>query len=349
MTVSVEVADPRHDPEPAGWSEFATRYGLHAPWHYPMMTVEARATGNHLLLAVATVGGRVVAGFAVMACRVGGALRPPPRRVRGPLGWVPRWIEVCHPWQSGFPGWTFDDDLDGPARADVVRAFERAVCRAVGPGCLGLFYRSVQPEQASLVSGRLRYRRDVMGDSVLTNSFDTMDDWVRSLSRGRRHAIRGQLRAVAADPDLVVRFAPARDDLDGAELAAMLHAHRASFGRRLLLDNRSPQPPEYLDALVRRPDVRTLTYHDNAGRLLAFAMLLDHPTVAQYYHWATLGREYGGRRHLYFDSYAQLVRQVVADRRPALSAGRGLPELKATLGFAEHPRCAFLVPRIAAG
>lgn len=220
--------------------------------------------------------------------------------------------------------------------------------RFAGPACVGLVYRNVPPEHEPLVAGRLRIGRDAAATAVLDNTFSTVQDWVSALARSRRHDLRGQLRRIAADRDLTVRFGPARQDLDGPELADLLCRHRARFDRQRF-DHRGAVSAGYLSALGRRPDVRVLTYHDGAGRLLAFAVLLDHHTMPVYQHWAALGRDSGGRKHLYFDSYARMVRHMVESNSKSLTVGRGMLGVKASLGFTPRPLRVVVVPRPVVG
>lgn len=329
----VAVFDPRRDPEPAEWAELRAAAGAHAPWAYDLLACESRHAPFPTLLAMCTVGGRPVAALAASL-------------VRGPLG--VRLLEVHNPWLSGLPGWLFADDVDRPTRRHLLRRMERELCRATGPLCAGLLYRYLSAESLPLVSGFGRVVRESVGVAVLENTFSTVDDWVSSLARSRRHSVRGQRRKVERDPDLVVRFGPARDDLDGAELAALVNRHRARLGKPAF-DNRGPVAGAYLHELVRRDDVLTLTYHDAQGRLLAFADLLDHPELPIYQHWAALHRDEGGRAHLYFDSYARLLAHVVESHRKGFSAGRGMLELKSSLGFASRRMWLAAVPRPVAG
>jgi len=341
VTTSVDVHDPRVDPEPDGWAAFRAAHRPHAVWDYALMGVESLAARSPGLLAVARRGGEVVAAVSVT---VGSPRGTVPGPVGGLARWGPRWVEVHQPWLSGFPGWVFADSLPAAARRDVLRAVERAVCRFVGPGCLGVLYRYVPAEDEHLVAGTGRVVRPAMGASVLDNAFADVEGWIRSLARSRRHSIRGQIRKVAAADDLARRFAPGRDDLDGAELAGLLHRHRAKFGD-VPFDWRSPVSARYLDALVRRPDVVTGTYHDRAGRLLAFTTILDHPVVPLHQHWAALGPDEGGRRHLYFDAFAEVVRHMIDRGAAAVSSGRGLGEVKESLGFTVRPRRVAVAPR----
>ncbi|WP_116050973.1 GNAT family N-acetyltransferase [Amycolatopsis palatopharyngis] len=333
MTESVEVLDPGYDAEPADWSGLCRTAARHASWDFGLLGVESRYSRHPTRVAVVRRDGIVT-----------GALVSTLIRSRG----GPSLVEVHNPWLSGFPGWAFADRLEPVERRAVLRACERALCRAAGAGCTGLLYRSVPADSLSLVRGRGRIVRPATGTAILDNTFTSGADWIASLPRSRRHSIRGQVRKVEADSELVVRFETARDDLDGAELAELVNRHRHRLGRPKF-DSRSPVTAEYLHALVRRKDVRTLTYHNGDGKLLAFADLLDHPDVPLYQHWAALLPEEGGRKHLYFDSYARLIGQIVADGRKSLAAGRGRLELKASLGLGTRPLWAVGVPRPVAG
>jgi predicted N-acyltransferase len=327
--MNVELVDPRSDPEPAGWSVFQRCQRLYPVWDYGLMGIESRAAANPTLLALARLDGQIVAAFAVMVCRRG-----------------VRWLEVHHSWLVGFPGWVMADSVDPLAGKEIVRAFERVACRAAGIGCAGLVYRYVPPASRDLVEGWGRVVRPAMSNATLDNVYSTVDEWVSSLWNKRRWELRRQVRKVIAS-GLAVRFEAARADLDGSELTSLLSRHRARFGRARF-DSRGVLPAEYLHALVSRDDVLTLTYHDD-GRLMAFAIVLDHPEMPLYQHWATLSREEGGLRHLYFDSYHHLARHMIDGRRKALSSGGGMLELKAELGFTARPRQVLIVPRVVAG
>jgi len=346
MTLSVDVLDPRRDPEPPDWAGFRESEELPVPWDYGLLTLESESSRSPNLLALVRDGGRIVAAFGITVCGPGPDRGP--RRVGGPARLTPRWAEVHHPWLSGYPGWSFTEALDAPARRDVVRAFERAVCRYIGIGCLGVMYRSVPPEDRGIVAGRGRIDREAVSTAVLDNTFETRDQWISSLTRSRRHSIRGQIRKIAADPTLTIRCETERDDLDGGELARMALAHRAKFGS-VPFDFRSPVSAEYLHALVRRPDVVTMTYHDDTGRLLAFTNILDHPVLPLHQHWATVPVEEGGRKHLYFDVFARVVGHMIDGNRKAISAGRGLADVKASLGFTPRPLRVVISPRPVCG
>jgi hypothetical protein len=269
--------------------------------------------------------------MAVMVCVPGRGDRYAPPRISR---FAPTVAQVYQPWLGG-------EGFVVPAGdAGVLRALEKGVRRHVGPLLAGLIYRNVPLTCGPLVSGRGRVVREVSpAASVLDNRFGDEDAWLASLSRNRRKNVRRIDRLVASDPSLVVRFAPARSDVDGAELAGLLRTHRTKFGRQPF-DPRSPVAGAYLAAAVRRPDVHTLTYSDVDGQVVAFSTYLDHPEAPLLQFWAS--RE--GRGHLYFDCHARAIRHAIASGRKELSAGRAKFAEKESLGFGARPMCVVGVP-----
>ena len=336
MTWTVRVLDPRTDPEPAGWAEFLRAQQAPLTWDYGLLAAESRHSPSPDLLTVVSEGDTPVGAVLAMLCR--------PGRWRGAARWGPRWLEVRHAWAPCHPAWLFAEELDAAACREILRRFERAVCRFTGPGCLGVVYRGIAPDAAGLVAGWGRQVREIQPHLVLENTFTDLGDWIASLSRKRRSSLRGQLRKVAADPGVVVRAGTARDDLDPVELAAMLRAHREAKGP-LKFDPRGPVAAAYLGRLVRRPDVVTTTYHDDRGRLLAFTTLLDHPVMPLQQHWAARPLAEGRPKNLYFDVIAGGVRHMIEHNRKFLSLGGGVVPLKESFGFTPSPLRAVVVPR----
>jgi len=329
MSEAVELLDPRVDPEPAGWADFLARERLWAPWDYGLMRLEACAAANPTVLVVAREHGEPVAACAMMM-----------RRPR----FGPRFAEVWHPWLSGEPGFYFAGQVTPADRPDVLRSMERAARRFLGVGCVGLVYRNVPPKDLDVVDGRARVRRDAVGTTLLDNSFRCFDDYLATLKGKRRRELRRQRRLIDEDRDLEVRSGTARTDLDPVELAELLSAHRAKY-RVFKFDVRTPVVASYLAELIARKDVFTVSYHDGAGRLVAYNNALDHPGRMCTQHWAVRPLETGGRKHLYFDATSRMVERMIDQSSASLSMGRGLNELKGELGFTEQPLYAVIVPR----
>jgi uncharacterized protein len=350
MTASyvLDVIDPRTDPEPEGWAPFCAAQQTQATWDYGLMRLEGMRSGTPNLLVTARDGSGLIAAFVVLLAGYRSGLRREPGRVRGLSTVTPRWIEVQNRWLSGFPAWAFAEHLDPDARRTVLRAFERAVCRYAGPGCLGVVYRAVQPHELTMVRGRGRITRAALGYAELDNTFGTFDDWAASVPADRRRKFRRQQRKITEDPELVVEFAPGRTDLDGAELAALLNEHHDRHGRDAM-DPRGYHSPDYLRELVRRSDVRTATYRTTEGRLIGFGTLLDHPVHPVGQHWASVPVEAGGKQHLYFDCYLRMIQRMIDNGAKSLSAGRGMLDVKGKLGFATRELFGVVVPRPVAG
>lgn len=344
MTISVQIVDPRRDPEPPGWTEFRRSQPLYPVWDYTVLGIEAWMSRNPALLVILRDASGIIAAMSAMVCqwrREPAYARP---RTAGAVRMAPRWVEMYQPWLSE-PAFALGAGLDGAARREAIRRMERALRRWVGPGLVGMLYRNVPAADLSAVTGPGRFTREVTPPStLLDNQWRSSDEWLSSLSRNRRKSVRQVDRHVADDPTLVVRGGAGRSDLDGAALAAMVRDHRARY-RKEPFEPRTPIAGAYLDALVRRDDVHTLTYSDADGRLLAFCTMLDHPKVPAAFLWASRTRAEGGRPHLYFDCQARAIRFVIANGRVGLTAGRGRWEEKSTLGFRASPRWLVAVPR----
>ena len=338
-----EFHDPRVDPAPAGWAEFFKAARLHPVWDYELLGLEAWGARNPQQVAVARDGGEVVAALSVLVCRPRLAPRFGP--VPGRRSLRPFWAEVFLPWLSGYPGIVFVPDFPVGDRAALLREFERALRRHLGPGLLGVLYRAIDEEFAAHTAGRGRLVRPAQSTAVLENRFQSEEDWLKTLPSARRSGLRRRRRRIAEDPGLVVRGGPGRDDVDGAEVAALVRAHRERYGK-LPLDTRTVPSAGFLHRFIRRPDVHTLTYADPGGRLLAVNTLLDHPDSPCMQHWAALPLEERGRGSgLYFDSYVRAVRFMTQRGAKELSAGRGMNELKEELGFLPRKLYAAAAPR----
>ena len=345
---AVSVLDPRHDPEPSGWREFCRDRQLHPVWDYELMRVEGWLARNPTLLALVRTDDRIVAAFALLACAPTRGTRFAPAGTAATLRRGVRWIEVYQPWLSGYPGCVFAPDLDAAGRKEIVRLVERELRTRCGAGFLGMLYRNADAELLDAIGGRARIARGSGAVAVLPISWGDHADWLATLGRNRRGDLRRRARVVAADTDLVVRGGAGRTDIDPYQASTLLNEHRRRHGR-IALDTRSAVGTEFLAAFLPDPRVHTLTYRDSSGRLLAMCTLLDHPHSPVLQHWAALPLSEGGRKHLYFDAQFRAVCWAVDNGRAEITSGRGLLEVKASLGFRPRQLSSVLALRPALG
>ncbi|MFI6298001.1 GNAT family N-acetyltransferase [Nonomuraea sp. NPDC050790] len=263
------------------------------------------------------------------------------RTTRSPR--APLFLDVRLPAHSNAPTWCLPEGADG---RELIRTFERAAVAELGWRLAGVVYRMVTEPALPLVARRGAVVRQSPGTTELSLAWSTVDGWIGTLSRNRRSTLRRQIKRIAQDGELNVREGSARRDLDPAELAALDERHAARLSSSF--DPRLPLSPAYFAALLGREDVWTLSYHHD-GRLLAFAMVYDHPVAPAYGPWAALPPEQGGRKDLYFDSYARIVAHASAAGAKSLFAGRGFLDVKRSLGFAHLPMKVVAVPRWAVG
>lgn len=342
MSVSVELLDPRHDPEPADYAAFLTTEGLMPCWSYDLLGMASWNSWWPYQLGLVRVDSQ-------LAMVISAATRMPLRGRYAPArgGPPPRLLDIRLPFNGYLRSWRVTKDLPPADHPALFAAFERAALRRSGPLCLGLVYRQAGDEDLAALRNprrRLRrYTRKVAGTMVMDVTWNGVDGWLRTLRKSRRQDVARQSRRLAEDPDLLAQFGYGRDDVDPVAAAHLLDVHHRRYYGRLAY----PQPtPTYLDRFVHRPDVGILTYSDRAGRLLGYGTLMHlGKTDAIIGQWAALRPDEGGRRHLYFDMFHRLLSQIITDGRTTANAGRGLREMKADLGFTERPMYTVVAPR----
>ncbi|HEY9389214.1 MAG TPA: hypothetical protein VIR27_05505 [Mycobacteriales bacterium] len=323
---NIRMLDPRTDPEPAYWADLRGRAGLPACWDYGLLTIAAWCSRFPLLLAVAGPDECPVGVFCASWVGVPGRWRSYVSATGRPRAGL---VHVRVPGSMSTPGWWVHPQLSTEDRRDVVRDYLRAMRRELGPGCLGVLWRQVGESDLSVLPGRPRLVRETLPVALLPARWKDVDEWLDSLNRERRKSMRRRGRQFDADPDLRMSIAPATR-LDTAQVVALQRLHERKYEHPLW--GRMPVPGSYLDALCRREDVLTLAYHDGAGRLLSFNVVMDDPTwpIAGYY--AALPANTGGRGHLYFDQYRHLVSWAIGAGKEGVFWGKGNHELKREFG-----------------
>lgn len=338
--VRVEFFDPCRDAEPEGWEKFRRSEGLTAIWAYDVLGAASEGSWSPAALGMVWDRDRVlgVMGGVYIGARWPGSSRAPRRRREPVL------FDVRLPGHFYGPTWHFAKDVGQEERGELLREFERGAARWLGWGLGGSVYRMVTGDD---VERRGAIVRDSPGGTLLTLRWSDADGWLGTLSKSRRSELRRQTRMIEADPETVIEEGTGRTDLDPVEMAELNRRHTARLAARL--DPRAPLTAGYFDRMCRRADVSVISYRDPGGRLLAFSMLFDHPTSPQHGPWAALRPEEGGRKHLYFHQYLLTVRQVIAGEKKELLGGRGMVDIKQSLGFDYVPMKLVAVPRWAMG
>ena len=333
MTVDVEVLDPRFDPEPAYWRALRQRAGLRADWAWDVLVTQAwcARTPQHVTVLHEDGEPRGVVASAWVGSRT--------RRHRfatsvrgGRLGG----LDVRSPGSSAVPGWWFADaGEDGGCRALLTR-YVPAMRRELGLGLRALLVRQVPEEGLPSVEGRFRLVRETEVISVIdVGGFRAREDWLATVGKKRRHAIRRLHTAVHEDRTLDVSLGPGRD-ADPAATAELMRNNERKYHDVPIVP--LPLFVGYLSRLLAQPDVAVLRYRDtSSGRLLAVALILDHPRLPIVRAWSALPVESGGRPDLYFNFYDETVRWAIGQGKQGVVLGKKLSELKKSLG-ARHVR-----------
>lgn len=329
--VTVELFDPRVDPEPPEWSPYVRENGLAPQWSYDLVAAASAEGRSPSVLAMLRDGTKV---SGVISAVVSGA--PPGGRRQGyPRAGI---VDVRLPGSRN-TAW----HLTEPGREDF-RVFERAAYKRFGPGIRGLVYRAVPGDQLGALGGRGRLVRPSTPSTRMELPWSSLDEWLATRSRSRRQDLRRITRKLRADPDLRIDFGFRRTDLDPAEVTRLVRRHQqrlaGRFGARW-----QGLAVSYVARLLDRDDVGLVTYHDAGGRLLAFGMLLDNGDWPVIHWWAALAAEEGGRLNLYFDHYVRFLEWCIAQGRRGVDGGRGLAHVKGSLGFEPVPMNLLVAPR----
>jgi uncharacterized protein len=312
------LAEPRESPPE--WARFVCEGKLHAGWSAPALAAVAEA-GRHVWLGMVHDHGRVVAAFCGQR--------------RGPL------FECKLPVFVSPPGFAFLPELGVAERRAAVAAFERAVFRRFGWGCLGIAYRQVGPEDLDAVGGQRRARIGTNPAVWVENRWTSLDGYFAWLPRHRRQHFRQLYRRLSADPDLAIEIAPiAKSGVAGEEASRLAYLTLRRHHRR----PKAP-PPGYFDALAGQDGVLFLTYRDGGGRLLAFLLLFDDGSTLRCSVWGSLDPHGDGRPHLYFDYYVRVIAYAIEHRRSGVNLGKGMPETKLRFGGVLIPQQVVLAPR----
>src|SRR5690606_13539858 len=243
MSVTLEVLDPRHDPEPDGWERLRTSAGQYVTWRYDLLRAYAWGAQAPVLLTVLREEGVPVG--AVSASLRG--VRP--RRGSYAAGRdVAGVVDVHAPGNRSQKGWWFTGDPDPARRRELLRAWARGIRRELGPGWRGVVWREVSPGEPAQLPGAVKVPLPTAPLAKLATPWHDLDAWYATLDRARRDSLRRRARGFSADPGLSVAVGPARELVTGAEAGALRAENDLKHRARLF--PLAPLPQPYLDALV---------------------------------------------------------------------------------------------------
>lgn len=336
--LSVSWHDPTRVDPPPGWSEFIAAHDLHPVWDWSI--VHAYTTASRVKVVTATVHD----GQRIRALATGRFPGPRTRRAGTPLAGV---VDLDCLASSALPGLALSDPGDPELLAEVVAALRTALRRRFGRRVRGMMLRQVGEDWLPVALRWPAVVRQGGPIAVLRNRFASFDDYLASLSRGRRKSLRQLTRNLDADPDLRVSYTPRGDEpapLTADQVCDLVnrvvdrHHHRWWLRKRYMR-------LELARAKLAHPRVGRLTYHDRAGRLLAYATIWDHPTMPVLGAWGAPSVAEGGRKGLWFHCESVLVRWCIDSGKAGMIAGQGNAEDKRRLGYQLQPQWTVLLPQ----
>jgi hypothetical protein len=335
--LSVAWHDPGSADAPPGWAEFVAKHQLWPVWDWPI--VHATAASSRVAVLVATVhdGPRLV---ALATARFPG-LRA--GRAAVPLAGV---VDIDCLASGSTAGIALPGDAGLALRTEVVAGLRDALRGRYGRRVRALMFRQVDADWLPAVLGWPAVVRQGHPIAVFKNRFADFPQYTASLSRSRRWSLRKLVRELDADPDLSVAFT-GRGDSPGPLSVGQVCALQAQVvdrhHQRWFLRKRLMQP-RLARAELAHPQLHRLTYHER-GRLLAYALVWDHPELPLAGTWGALAPADGGRDGLWFHFNAVLVRWCIETGRAGVTFGQGSAGEKRRLGYDLRRQWAVLVPQ----
>jgi hypothetical protein len=337
VTCTLEVLDPRHDPEPPYWRALRTRAGLRADWAWSVLATQAWGMRVRQLITVLhrenEPRGVVAAGWTGLPAR-----RNSFAPVRG--GPLIGGLHVRSPGTPSIPGWWL---AEGVGIRELTASYAVGMRRRLGLACLGVLLRQVTEADLAGLGSRIRLARPTEPLwTVHTARWGDREEWLRTLSRARRSNLRRVFRTFGAGGEVDTSI-QTHNDTDPTRVAELLRHNDQKYAGSLI--SPAPQLTGYLAELLRQPDVLSTVYTEHGtGRLLGFGTVLDHPEWPVWRHWSMLPIEAGGVRNLYFHHVGTLVDWAISAGKRGVVLGKGKADVKSSLGAEPTKQLAVAVP-----
>lgn len=206
---------------------------------------------------------------------------------------------------------------------------------------LPVLYRHVYADMLPLVMRGVSVVRASADVTVLRNTFDSFDDYLKTLRKSRRADQRRLLRQFDEKPDLSIDFGWQPTETDYPEMIRL--ADETARRNEGSLWMRPPRmPPAVRRALIDAPGACLLRYADPAG-LLGWGVTYDHSPMPLAGTWGSRDpKKERDRSGIWFDQLARTVRQVIEKGRLGLIEGKGKVALKVDCGFSIVPQWSVL-------
>jgi uncharacterized protein len=324
-SLTASLLDPATAVAPADWAGFVTDHALPAVWDWRLVYACAldRPGG---VLAATIHDGQTVCGLVtarLRGARVG--------RGRAPLAGV---IDVECLVSPSLPGVVLAPGAHPTAFGDAVVAFRAQVRRVYGRRVGAMLLRRIPAGHLTAVLREPALTRRADPVAVWHNRFTDFDDYLGSLTKNRRRSLRRTIAQFEANPDLIIAFTGRGDPrgrLDEAAMhelqASVVHRHRRHWYQRKRLTSSA-----VARAALDTPGVHWLTYHDRAGRLVAYGNVSDHHEWPVLGSWGARSQADGGPKHLWFYDMTSYLRWCIENDRQGLIVGRGSIGDKVSMG-----------------
>jgi hypothetical protein len=325
--LEVDIYHPVSDPAPESWDKFVEAAALASVWRWPVVR---SASGTGRRVAVVIRDGSEPAALALVRLRHLGPLLV---------------ADVDTPATSALPGLALAGSTDGRlgrSNIDLVlvrqvtTALEDALRSRFGRRLALIWYRQVFTDMLPSIMTKTSLTYAGAPVTYLHNDFGNYDDYLRTLRKSRRIDQARLVRRLDEDRELTIIHGPTPNGFD----PATFYRHADETARRNQQRRFPParsQPQAVRDALVFGPDARLLRYL-HRGELIGCTLTVDHPRMQLSSEWGALDPRQGGRSGLWFDQMARVTKSMIESRRVGIIGGKGLPSLKAELGFDVVPQ-----------